>query len=323
MNSSLADEILSINAIYGDKTLVAYSTESQMCLLQLPSLSGPTFKLSFPLEYPHNPPEIIGTETLGSSGIRAGQGKHILERIRNTLDRVYQSGSCCIYDLIEDCNDLNIQTLVEADRSREGNSRDQQQHQQHDKNIIISSNNISIQSPVSPDPQKNDTNDGSIPTWTISNPVTAKKSVFVARVATVHSQTQAQAYLDHLLATDKKVGRATHNINAWRIRGDIATTATATATTTSNTATAAAAATTTIIYQDSDDDGETAAGARLLHLLQLMDAWNVIVVVSRWYGGVHLGPDRFRLINAAAREALVKAGANAKPGSTPGAKSDK
>ena len=29
------------------------------------------------------------------------------------------------------------------------------------------------------------------------------------------------------------------------------------------------------------------------------------VVVSRWYGGVKLGPDRFRLINSAARETLV------------------
>jgi hypothetical protein len=57
-----------------------------------------------------------------------------------------------------------------------------------------------------------------------------------------------------------------------------------------------------------------------------MDVWDVLVVVSRWYGGVKLGPDRFalhsaagsgwswadccrfRLINAAAREALVMGG---------------
>ena len=63
-----------------------------------------------------------------------------------------------------------------------------------------------------------------------------------------------------------------------------------------------------VIVQDSDDDGETAAGGRLLHLMQLMDVWNVVVVVTRWYGGVKLGPERFRCINAVAREALVKAG---------------
>lgn len=38
----------------------------------------------------------------------------------------------------------------------------------------------------------------------------------------------------------------------------------------------------------------------------MMDAWNVIVVVSRWFGGTHIGPDRFKHINTAARDAVVK-----------------
>lgn len=38
-----------------------------------------------------------------------------------------------------------------------------------------------------------------------------------------------------------------------------------------------------------------------------MDVRDVLVVVSRWYGGVHLGPDRFRLINNAARQVVEKA----------------
>lgn len=33
-----------------------------------------------------------------------------------------------------------------------------------------------------------------------------------------------------------------------------------------------------------------------------------MVVVSRWYGGVQLGPDRFRLISSCAREAVINAG---------------
>ena len=41
--------------------------------------------------------------------------------------------------------------------------------------------------------------------------------------------------------------------------------------------------------QDCDDDGEAAAGGRLLHLLQAADVRNVVVVVSRWFGGVLLG----------------------------------
>ncbi|KIW07327.1 uncharacterized protein PV09_02177 [Verruconis gallopava] len=126
---------------------------------------------------------------------------------------------------------------------------------------------------------------GPEPPWILSDPISEKKSVFVGRAAVVNSTAQAQQYLRHLLHTDKKVRNATHNINAWRIQGVNGVT-----------------------YQDCDDDGETAAGGRVLHLMQLMDVWNVMVVVTRWYGGILLGPDRFRLINSAARDALVKAG---------------
>lgn len=39
-----------------------------------------------------------------------------------------------------------------------------------------------------------------------------------------------------------------------------------------------------------------------------MEVWGVLVVVSRWYGGVKLGPDRFRCITGVAREAVVRGG---------------
>ena len=64
----------------------------------------------------------------------------------------------------------------------------------------------------------------------------------------------------------------------------------------------------TIPFQDFDDDGESAAGARLLHLLQILDAKDVVVVVSRWFGGIHLGPARFTHINNAARMLLDQCG---------------
>ena len=34
--------------------------------------------------------------------------------------------------------------------------------------------------------------------------------------------------------------------------------------------------------KDCNDDGETAAGGRLLHLLEILEAKNLLVVVSRW-----------------------------------------
>lgn len=46
----------------------------------------------------------------------------------------------------------------------------------------------------------------------------------------------------------------------------------------------------------------------------MMDAWNVIVVVSRWFGGTLLGSDRFKHINTVGREAVMKRGFNENAG---------
>lgn len=37
---------------------------------------------------------------------------------------------------------------------------------------------------------------------------------------------------------------------------------------------------------------------------RLQEVNNVLVVVTRYFGGIHLGPDRFKHINQAARNAL-------------------
>lgn len=45
-----------------------------------------------------------------------------------------------------------------------------------------------------------------------------------------------------------------------------------------------------------------------MHLLQILDVKDVVVVVSRWFGGILLGPDRFKDINNCARQALEDCG---------------
>ncbi|RMC15505.1 hypothetical protein DUI87_07697 [Hirundo rustica rustica] len=86
------------------------------------------------------------------------------------------------------------------------------------------------------------------------------------------------------LYENKKIASATHNIYAYRIYCEDKQT----------------------FLQDCEDDGETAAGGRLLHLMQILNVHNVLVVVSRWYGGILLGPDRFKHINNCARNVLVE-----------------
>jgi len=42
------------------------------------------------------------------------------------------------------------------------------------------------------------------------------------------------------------------------------------------------------------DDGESGAGLIILNVLEREAVYDHLVVVTRWYGGVHLGADRFR-----------------------------
>ncbi|KAH7489313.1 hypothetical protein FOMA001_g3150 [Fusarium oxysporum f. sp. matthiolae] len=141
------------------------------------------------------------------------------------------------------------------------------------------------QAPSIPEEEDYEQPDFPPPEWVLSDLVTESKSTFLAHVARVTSPDQARYYVQLLLSSDKRIRSATHNMTAWRIRGPGATS-----------------------FQDCDDDGETAAGGRMLHLMQVMDIWDAMVVVTRWYGGVQLGPRRFALINAVARDGFVKSG---------------
>ena len=50
-----------------------------------------------------------------------------------------------------------------------------------------------------------------------------------------------------------------------------------------------------------NDDGESGAGMVILRMLEREDLRDHLVVVTRWYGGKHLGGDRFRHVQEAVR----------------------
>ncbi|MCQ2002478.1 YigZ family protein [Rhizobium sp. NRK18] len=58
------------------------------------------------------------------------------------------------------------------------------------------------------------------------------------------------------------------------------------------------------------DDGESGAGMIILQMLQHENLTDHIVVVTRWYGGKHLGGDRFRHVQSAVRTYLAELGAS-------------
>lgn len=270
-NEALADEIVATNSIYAPDTLAPSSaSEPHIFTLRIPSFPSVTLRVEFPDQYPDVPPAILGTHSVGDD-VAKGVGNRVVDLVRGVLGDVYVPGEPCIFALLEE-----VREAVE-------NSPDL--HTSHDDDEGASETVPSTSTSTLPAAQQTEIDLGPPPPWTLAPPLTEKKSIFLARVAPVSSPAQAQSYLAQLLATDKKVAKATHNITAWRIRGQGETT-----------------------YQDCDDDGETAAGGRVLHLMQVMDVWDVMVVVTRWYGGVLLGPDRFRIIGSVARDALVIGG---------------
>ena len=101
-----------------------------------------------------------------------------------------------------------------------------------------------------------------------------KHSRFLAQAAPVATPDDALAFLREIAVPD-----ATHNCWAYRIGGE---------------------------YRSSDD-GEPAgtAGRPILAAIDGQGFDREMVVVTRWYGGVHLGGDRFAHIVTCTRAALA------------------
>jgi len=91
-----------------------------------------------------------------------------------------------------------------------------------------------------------------------------------------------------LLLKDKKFRLADHNIVAYRIKGKDQR---------------------TVEYKNdgfNSPSKETGAGVMMLEILRQKKAENVCIVVTRWYGGIHLGADRFKHVRDATVEILKK-----------------
>jgi uncharacterized protein (UPF0248 family) len=102
-------------------------------------------------------------------------------------------------------------------------------------------------------------------------PILDRKSKFVAHLAFVRSKAEVKAVLDELYK-NKRIAQATHNVAVYRIEDP----------------------TTGHLDEHRDDDGEGGAGEPVLHLMQSLECINCLIVISRWFGGIELGPDRFR-----------------------------
>ena len=108
-----------------------------------------------------------------------------------------------------------------------------------------------------------------------TQPVTEEKSKFSGHASTLTVDTPINSVLA-TLAADPDISTADHTIYAYRY-GDV---------------------------EGCCDDGEHGAGLRLLKVLQSKQVKDTFVAVTRWFGGQHLGPRRFELIETCAQNAV-------------------
>ena len=263
----LEEEIFALHAIYGND--VIKPTPYNYYILWLATYHV-AIRLLIPATYPAEAPRFEAVD-FGATNAPEKFGSTILEIANKILSKIWIPGEVCLFDLIQE---LELQLPVPRSGTS-GNERVSKEPLGKEREDNVST--LSVQS--------------LLPKWVLSEPITEKKSSFLARACVVKSSEQASGCLQSLLLYDKKCAKATHNMWAYRTRSTPTT-----------------CQPQELVYEEYDDDGETAAGSRLLHLLQIMDIWDVLVVVSRWYGGVKLGPDRFKIISNVARQVLVKGG---------------
>ncbi|KAK1759687.1 hypothetical protein QBC47DRAFT_372800 [Echria macrotheca] len=125
---------------------------------------------------------------------------------------------------------------------------------------------------------------GSLPPktiWATSQPVTLKSSTFIARATQLSDPAQRKQLIQSLLNENPKLKTATHNAWAYRVSSPGGR-----------------------IREESFDDGESGCGNLMLRVMREHNAVDTLVVLTRWFGGIMLGPDRWRLMRNVVTGAL-------------------
>ncbi|KAE9408656.1 ribosomal protein S5 domain 2-like protein [Gymnopus androsaceus JB14] len=131
-----------------------------------------------------------------------------------------------------------------------------------------------------------------IPSWPYpiyaSERLHDRKSIFVAHASALPNDTMFPLFLEMLTASPK-LKKATHCMYAYRTQSS-------------------SSISKSKVVTGQHDGGESGSGNHLARLLEVTGCENTVLVVSRWYGGVQLGGDRWRRITEVSKEALDKGG---------------
>ncbi|XP_061593075.1 protein IMPACT isoform X2 [Cololabis saira] len=278
------EEVEALSSIYGDEWCVIDEASRVFCIKissdkEEPKLTA-CLQIILPADYPSAAPPIY---QINAAWLRGSERV----KLANSLEDIYveHAGESILYLWVEKVRDF----LVEKSQSSEPVDQPEKVNMTAEEEVDgdedlpdfrtlrLNTENSHL--------FMDQANDEETPPIKHGNSITDRRSTFQPHLAPVVTPRQVKMVLEKLYE-NKKIASATHNIYAYRIHCEDKHS----------------------FLQDCEDDGETAAGGRLLHLLQILDVRNVLVVVSRWYGGILLGPDRFKHINNCARNILVAEG---------------
>lgn len=134
--------------------------------------------------------------------------------------------------------------------------------------------------------------------WSISNVLILKKSKFRAFCIPIKNHAEIPNLLKELNQIDRNTLKASHpTMYAWK-----------TSETNSSDVGGVIIKKLINLNQGYHDNGEGGSGLRLQGMLDRMRLINILVVVSRWYGGTPLGPARFKCISDVGMESLKNGG---------------
>ncbi|XP_057382563.1 protein IMPACT isoform X1 [Balaenoptera acutorostrata] len=299
------EEIEAMAAIYGEEWCVIDDCAKIFCIRISDDIDDPKWTLCLqvmlPNEYPGTAPPIYqlnapwlqGQERADLSNsleeiyiflwvLMSGDKKMMVSRatVRGRRENI---GESILYLWVEKIRDVLIQKSQMTEPVPDVKKKTEEEDIECEDDLILACQPENPVKALDFDVSENRTEIEELPPIDHGIPITDRRSTFQAHLAPVVCPKQVKMVLAKLYE-NKKIASATHNIYAYRIYCEDKQT----------------------FLQDCEDDGETAAGGRLLHLMEILNVRNVMVVVSRWYGGILLGPDRFKHINNCARNILVE-----------------
>ncbi|UKZ67445.1 uncharacterized protein TrAtP1_008603 [Trichoderma atroviride] len=119
--------------------------------------------------------------------------------------------------------------------------------------------------------------------WATSKSLSSKGSTFIAHAAPMTSPSMRSGLMKILFNKYPDMEKTADHV-AWAMRISFGNSS--------------------LVQEASFDDGEAGCGKFMLELLREANITNTTVVLARWYGGVMLGPDRWRLMRECLNDAL-------------------